>query len=932
MNQQACKVIAVLTVLFALLASLSLVDSGAGEQTREETVLRVGAQDDTKSRNFLAISDVWSRNVLFPIYSTVALFAPETEELLPYVLKGIDTDDDGIFEQTEYGEFQKQADSNLSLVTAYYDFNGVYFHDGVQATIDDLLFSYHLFALDPGVTSLEVLQDTSNQEGSNYSTTRWLWVYPVEDVWDPSILVGGNAELTFALRFELQADYNGFSEHTLGEMKIIPRHLWEGTGKICRDSENGTCLGWEEDIHDNFGLALDPVTGNGIPAADPDAFQFSKAETWLMEDDLVIGTGPFKFDIWDPGVYVRLTKYDDFYADALDRNGSKYMHQPHIDGIVFKIYKTAQAAVYALQAGEIDVISWSVPPEFISDLLRDPNIEVSMSMGHEFAYLAYHMRRSPFGYPGGDPSQGDVGLYLRKTIAHLIDRETIVSTLLQGLGLPGPQHIHPDNVTWYNESAPKYDYDLDAARQILDDHYTVEGFALGYGPSGYRNLPVIGDREVEILCPQADYDPIRASACNMIAYNMRNVGINAGWGQPSFVDFMEMVINRNFEMWVMEQTMPSDIIEFYYATFYSKGGGNLAGFQNETFDSLVEEAREEPDMSRRIRLAKQCSGILADALPHDVIYFRANVEPYRDDRFVNWTKGRSGSIFRESFWSLIGIHRPLPTRFGLSLSSVSAMKSGDRIPVVATVRDLSGVGMPEVRVEVCVSVLNTRISPGNLTLGSQRGLCVSGETDINGNLGVSYEAPITSNESVRVHFTATAEIPEMGEASGKSATIVYPGPEFLSIGIEMTDGDIVFAGDSIRMTIEVTDWQGLLVEGTAVTLDSSPEGLVFYPSSETILEHGIGTISVEVPLEILGEEDELSFGVTVTATAEGYGPFEALREITVLRTEPPPMLPDTASGWRWGLIGVLLGAIVFSALARLASSSSRRGRRKHRRK
>ena len=925
-----CKVITFTIVVFALLASLPFMDASAGEETRNGLILRVGAQDDMKSRNILAVSDVWSRNVHFPVYSTVALFAPETEELLPYILKGIDADDDGIFELAEYGEFSKQGGSNTRVVTAYYDFNGVYFHDGVQATMDDLLFSYHLFALDPGETSLEVLQDMSNQEGSNYSTTRWLWVYPVEDVWDPSILVGGNVELTFALRFELQADYNGFSEHTLGEMKIIPRHLWEGTGKICRDSENGTCLGWEENIHDNFGLALDPVTGNGIPVADVDAFQFSKAHTWLMGDDLVIGSGPFKFDIWDPGVYVRLTKYDDFYADALDQNGSKYMHLPHIDGIVFRIYKTAQAAVYALQAGEIDVISWSVPPEFIPDLLRDPNIEISISVGHEFAYLGYHMRRSPFGYPDGDPSQGDVGLYLRKAIAHLIDREAIISTLLQGLGLPGPQHIHPDNVTWFNESAPKYDYDPDAARQILDNHYTVEGFALGYGPNGYRNLPVIGDREVEILCPQADYDPIRAQACGMIAYNMRNVGINAGWGQPSFIDFMEMVNNRNFEMWVMEQTMPSDIIEFYYATFHSESAGNLAGFQNETFDSLVEEAREELDMSRRIRLAKQCSGILADALPHDVIYFRGNVEPYRDDRFVNWTKGRSGSIFRESFWSLIGIHRPLPTRFGLSLSSVSAMKSGDTTLVTATVRELYGAGIQGAEVGICVSALDMRTSPGNLTLPGEKGTCVSGETDINGNLNVGYAAPATVDEAMAVYFTATARIEGQGPGLAMSKTTVYAEPEFLSIRIEMFEGDIIPAGGTIRMTIKVTDWRDLPVSGTVLTVSSTPEGLLFYPGNEILLEEGIGSIRVKAPSEIMGDERELSFYVFVTATTEGYAPGETRAEIIVLELEPPPTPPDSMNNWRLGLIGVLLGSVVILAIARYVARSSARGKRKHR--
>ncbi|MFQ5910726.1 MAG: ABC transporter substrate-binding protein, partial [Thermoplasmata archaeon] len=355
LNRLACKVIAVLAV--ALLGGLLFMDAGAGEGTRGDLILRVGAQDDMKSRNLLAIDDMWSRSVLFPVYTTVVLFAPETEEFLPYLLKGIDTDDDGVFEQSEYGVFEKEAGSNMSVVTAYYDFNGVHFHDGVQATMYDLLFSYHLFALDPEEAVFEALQDKSNLEGSNYTTTRWLWVYPVNDAWDQSILAGENDTLTFALRFELQARYIGFSEHVLAEIKLLPRHLWEGTGRVCRMSVAGLCVTWEEDIHEDFGLALDPASGNGIPASEPEAFQFSKAESWLLEDDLVIGTGPFEFDEWNPGVTVTLVKYEDFYADVLDRDGGSYLHPPYIDGIAFRIYKTSQAAVFALQAGLIDVIS-----------------------------------------------------------------------------------------------------------------------------------------------------------------------------------------------------------------------------------------------------------------------------------------------------------------------------------------------------------------------------------------------------------------------------------------------------------------------------------------------------------------------------------------------------------------------------------------------
>ena len=169
-------------------------------------------------------------------------------------------------------------------------------------------------------------------------------------MWDVAIPVGSDDTLTFALHFRLQADYSGFVRYTLNDATILPRHVWEGTGKICLDAINGTCTSWKENIHPDFGYAYDIITGNGVPAGSPNAFRYYDAETWMLTDDEVIGTGAFEFDNWVPGVSARLTKYEGYYGDALDcekagdppvcqGNFFLYMHQPYIDGILFLIYK-----------------------------------------------------------------------------------------------------------------------------------------------------------------------------------------------------------------------------------------------------------------------------------------------------------------------------------------------------------------------------------------------------------------------------------------------------------------------------------------------------------------------------------------------------------------------------------------------------------------
>ncbi|MEE9505515.1 MAG: ABC transporter substrate-binding protein [Thermoplasmata archaeon] len=721
--------------------------------TRDDLVLRVGVNDDMKTRNYLRILDKWTMATLDPVYDTVAKFEKETEEPLPYIVLGVDADDSGVFDLEEYGTFEKE--SLPREVTAYYDLNDVYFHDGVQVTMDDLLFSYHLWALNPRNHELDVLKDKNNMPGTNYSGMRWLNVWPVSDVWGPGIPTGSNESLTFALHFSQQADFWAFTKMTLGGLKLMPRHLWEGTGRVCLDALNGTCLSWREDVHDDFGYAYDPQTHNGVPASSPNEFDISLAESWSLEDDLVIGTGPFSFVEWTPGVSARLDKFEDYKGDALacEKEGEPpvcrgnfygYMHQPYIDGILFKIYKSQSSLVFVLQAGEIDYIGLSVPPDWVPELVDDPNVTLEMAPSKGFGYLGYNMRKSPFGYPDNDPTKGDDGFHLRQAIAHVDNKSYFRSVLLQDFGHIGDQPVSPAWTTWHNYSVPKYDYDLETARHILDDHYTVGGFGLGYGPSGYRNLPVIGDGGIEIMCPAAHYDAILAQACSMTAAGMRSVGLNASADLLAFGEIMEKLGNRDVDMWVLESFIWTSPPDYYYSFFFSgmgRAGQNYAGFNNETLDDTLQQTRAEMNQSRQVELIKYASGMLAENLPYDVLFFRTNIEAYRHDRFVNWTMGPASSLYHKSFWSWIGIHPPVQVQIELVFPNGTVVRENETLMFEVLVTDPYLGWVDGALVTLTCSPAGPDILPD------------SGWT-VNGSLGsISFEAPEVDSDT---HFTVNA--------------------------------------------------------------------------------------------------------------------------------------------------------------------------------
>ncbi len=923
------SVVSVLLVFSLVLGSFPF--TVAGEETRqgEEVILRIGAQDEPKTRNILASGDVWTQNVLGPVYDSVTQMDPETEELKPYILKGTDANGNGVFDDNEYGVFTSIPGKPLE-VTSFYDFNGVLFHDGYQATVDDLLFTYHMDALDPRTIALDVLKDKNNLPGSNYTTTRWLWLNKLKgfnpttswaittkDYSDP----GYNTSLRAAVHFNQQAPYANFYRYTMS-MSVFPRYLWEGTGCIYQ-KDLGT---FKCNIHrntdgsamDSFGRAYDGK--NGVNPTVPDAFDFGLAESWDLPDEYVLGTGAFEFDKWVPGQYASLTRYEDFYT------GEPYIHKPYITGMLFKVFKTTQTAVFALRSGDIDYIAWSIPPAFVPELLNDANIGITSTAEKGFFYLSYNMRREPFGYPQGDPMNGDIGKNFRQAVAHLIDKKTIVTSLLQNYGIAADGPVSPTLARWYNSSLPQFFYDPVAADALLDTYDPWQP-SDGCQPNGAgcRNFPGVGTSEIQILTPNADYDPIRAAAGTLIAQAMRDAGINARSVPTAFGEIITKIDARDFQMFILGWRIGSDPPDYFHAFFYSRNaaqGQNYPGYQSDEFDDLILQAREELDPQKQVDLIKHAQGILAEDRPYDVLYFRTNIEAYRSDKFTNWTISAAGSIY--SYWSWLGIHEPPPDPLRITTSIQTAVRTDRTAKFIATVRDPDGDVLSGAEVEVFVAPMD-----GNFT-GAAAGNYIKGLTNLNGQYQVTFEPPDLASKNltsktVFIYAKAThAQYPESRNAT--ITIVVYPETgKFLSMLVDQLGGDLVEEGRPTLMRVRITDQDDNPVSGANVVINSEPPATI---NPSTGMTDPNGFINGIENIEFLAPEveEDQDYLITITATLAGHESTERSFVLTVADKK------DSGGGPDLTLLFVIIGIVIAVVIAIVVFLMFMGGKRKRRRK
>src|SRR5437867_1293179 len=791
-----------------MFASIFLVHPASQNASAQTTpfVIDVGVQGEMRRRKllrgFFFGTEVWTGEALNPVGEGTVQTDPETQTVLPYTMVGTDVNGDGKFEANELGAFSNVTGIPLraSEWIAFYNINGMKWHDGTQVQLEDVLFGYHLASLAPAVTSSRFVKDRAGQAGSNYSSTRYQKINPVPiagasvDGW-----LGGpvaDTRYQFALKFIQTGPNAQFKRDTL-QATFMPAYFWQGTGvrKVDGVIQPGT-------VHPDFGWAMNPdpsasgtnVYLNGVPGAGYDlanpvtfegitvpaghlaAFDVTAASVgcphdvancagaWEAQDQDVIGAGSYKFVTWVAGNYVRLDKNPDYFIPDTSVRAkypaSLVLRVPKVDEIVYRLYRNVQATVYALQAGALDFIDWTVPPDQVGPIAGDPNIGLKSSADAGFFYQSFNFDRLPFGYLNpalGSTGNNDVGRPFRLAVAYATNKRTIVTSLLQNFGVAGHTVVSPTNTLYYNASAPRYEFDLSVARGILDAAYGVwPGGVCQQDGTGCRSLPGKGTGAIDMLTPQADYDPIRASAGTLIAQNMRAIGVNMNSKATAFGAIVDALDARNFDMWILGWSLtgyvePGYIESFFHSRNAPIPGQNYESYVNTSLDTLIDDATGAVG-AQATQLWKWTQGaILQDAI-YNVLYFRTNVFAFRQDR-INPGSFRTdigGDVW--IYWSRILLEPAPPGVIRSAASLPSAVGSGGNAPITVTVRKSDGSPVQGAFVNISrTSGLGT-VSPS------------TGTTNANGQFAATFTAPtLTADTTYTITITATR-----GAVSGTS--------------------------------------------------------------------------------------------------------------------------------------------------------------------
>ena len=287
------------------------------------------------------------------------------------------------------------------------------------------------------------------------------------------------------------------------------------------------------------------------------------------------GTGPFRMKEYKIGERIILERNEDFYRKPAN-----------VDSISMNLAGGQAMAMY--ENDEIDITGVGL---FDLDRVLDPNEDLNKELiiappDFSVSYVGFNASVPPFD----DPK-------FRQALNHAVDKELIATEVLSELVEPA-YGILPPGFPGYNENLVGLEYDPELARQLLaeskyadpDTRPRIEVTVPGTGGTIGLDLEVI------------------------IEMWRQELGVEVEIQQVEWATYLEDLNQQRFQAygglgWQADYPDPQDFLDIL---FHTESTLNHGAYSNTELDAVLEEARTEADLEKRVSLYHKAEKLIVD--------------------------------------------------------------------------------------------------------------------------------------------------------------------------------------------------------------------------------------------------------------------------------------------------------------------------------
>jgi len=319
-------------------------------------------------------------------------------------------------------------------------------------------------------------------------------------------------------------------------------------------------------------------------------------------DEHTCGTGPFMMVSWDKLVSI-----------TLERNDNYWRTPAKLERVIIKRVEETDTRIMDIEAGDADCIYW---PTTVYDRVYNKTTKMSVNSNlrvvaekptFDVMFLGLNTLMKPFD-----------DINIRKAFCYAFDYQTFIDEIVNGFGdqLQGPI---PKGMFGHNDTLWMYSYDLNAAKDILDDYtWTAE------------------NSTIELFYNSGN--DVREKACILLKDGIESLGLGITVTVTPLIwaDYLSKLrasaLPIFFLGWAPDYADPDD-----YVDPFCRSTGAFAfyvGYGSPQIDAWIDAAKAEADPATRIELY----GKIQDKIMEDAVYIWA----YQATNFHverTWVKG-----------------------------------------------------------------------------------------------------------------------------------------------------------------------------------------------------------------------------------------------------------------------------------------------------
>lgn len=285
-----------------------------------------------------------------------------------------------------------------------------------------------------------------------------------------------------------------------------------------------------------------------------------------------IFTGPYIFDEWVEGQYIRLVRNDNYWNS--DRCGYyKY--------IEYTFVPDAATRAMALQSGDVDVaVDLSAAQDAVIE--STPSLAAANGVALSNTLIYFNCAQAPFD-----------SLQVRQAIWKLIDVDACIAVAENGKATPTEANLSPGSTVYAPRGADfSRAVDVEGAKELLA--------AAGY-PDGF---------EVEMLL-----ESVHSTLAELIASQLAQAGITVKLSPVESVTIQTKITEGDYAM-ALTMSFHSDpariLNRFDSSLFYTSAGGGGFFYKDDELDSLVAQAKGAFDDELRMETYAKIQDIVID--------------------------------------------------------------------------------------------------------------------------------------------------------------------------------------------------------------------------------------------------------------------------------------------------------------------------------